>query len=127
MLVSGGSAANLTALACAREAVPGGDARRAVVYVSDQAHSSIARAARMLGFRPTSCGSCPSSDQRMRPDALVGAIAADAGRGRSRWSRCAAAGSTNTGAVDPLPELAEVCRDTASGCTSTPPTGASRR
>ena len=51
-LVSGGSAANMTALACAREALVGSMSDDLVVYVSDQAHSSIARAARVLGFRP---------------------------------------------------------------------------
>ena len=52
VLVSGGSAANLTALACAREALMGEMDARAVLYMSDQAHSSLARAARVLGFGP---------------------------------------------------------------------------
>ena len=52
VLVSGGSAANLTALACAREARIGAMDEQAVVYMSDQTHSSVARAARALGFRP---------------------------------------------------------------------------
>src|SRR5438552_10461529 len=52
VLVSGGSAANLTALACAREVLIGEMDERAVVYMSDQTHSSLARAARALGFRP---------------------------------------------------------------------------
>src|SRR3954471_9153408 len=51
VLVSGGSAANLTALACAREARSGPMDERAVIYMSDQTHSSLARAARALGFR----------------------------------------------------------------------------
>src|SRR3954453_10687381 len=49
VLVSGGSAANLTALACAREARIGPMDQQAVVYMSDQTHSSLARAARVLG------------------------------------------------------------------------------
>ena len=52
ILVSGGSAANLTALACAREALVGSMRDDLVTYASDQAHSSVARAARTLGFRP---------------------------------------------------------------------------
>src|SRR3954468_8941517 len=52
VLVSGGSAANMTALACARETLLGAMSDRVVVYVSDQGHSSLARAARALGFRP---------------------------------------------------------------------------
>jgi hypothetical protein len=55
VLVSGGSAANMTALACAREALLGPMNDAIVAYVSDQAHSSLARAARLLGFRP-GCG-----------------------------------------------------------------------
>ena len=52
VLVSGGSAANLTAMACAREVLVGPMSTRIVAYVGDQSHSSIARAARHLGFRP---------------------------------------------------------------------------
>ena len=51
-LVNGGSAANLTALACAREALVGSMRDDLVVYASDQAHYSLGRAARTLGFRP---------------------------------------------------------------------------
>ena len=78
VLVSGGSAANLTALACAREARMGAMDDRAVVYMSDQTHSSVARAARALGFRPDQVRVIPTDPRaRMRPDALRGAIAAD--------------------------------------------------
>lgn len=110
VLVSGGSAANLTALACAREALVGPMRDDVVAYVSDQGHSSIARAARALGFRPDQLRVLPVDGEfRMRPDALEGAIAADRQAGRMPLVVCAAAGSTNTGAIDPLPELAEVC------------------
>src|ERR1700749_1039736 len=50
VLVTGGSAANLTALLTAREAA-GGPSGDEVVYVSDQAHSSLARTARAMGLR----------------------------------------------------------------------------
>src|SRR3954454_8886431 len=52
VLVSGGSAANLTAIACAREALVGPMSPRLMIYLSDQTHSSVPRAARHLGFRP---------------------------------------------------------------------------
>src|SRR5207302_889956 len=52
VLVSGGSAANLTALACARESLVGSMTPDAVLYLSDQAHVSLAKGARALGFRP---------------------------------------------------------------------------
>ncbi len=110
-LVSGGSAANLTALACAREALSGAMRDDLVVYVSDQGHSSLARAARNLGFRPEQLRVLPVDDEfRMRVDALEAALAADRRAGSRPLAVLAVAGSTNTGAVDPLADVAEVCR-----------------
>jgi aromatic-L-amino-acid decarboxylase len=112
ILLSGGSAANMTALACAREALLGAMSDRVVAYVSDQSHSSLARAARILGFRPDQVRVLPVDDRfRLRPDALAGAMAADRGAGRQPLFVSASAGSTNTGAVDPLEELAAICRE----------------
>ncbi|HVL30914.1 MAG TPA: aminotransferase class I/II-fold pyridoxal phosphate-dependent enzyme [Solirubrobacteraceae bacterium] len=111
VLVGGGSAANLTALACAREAVAGHMSDDLVGYVSDQAHSSVARAARVLGFRPDQLRVLPSDARfRLDPRALESAIAADVRRGRRPLFVSATAGTTNTGAIDPLPEIAELCR-----------------
>ena len=111
-LVSGGSAANLTAIACAREALAGAMSDRLVAYVSDQGHSSIARAARVLGFRPGQLRLLPvDRDFRLRPDVLAGAIEADRRAGLQPLLVCASAGATNTGAVDPLRPLAEVCAE----------------
>jgi glutamate/tyrosine decarboxylase-like PLP-dependent enzyme len=110
VLLSGGSAANLTALGCARETLAGGMREDLVLYASDQGHSSVARAARTLGFRPDQLRVLPTdSEYRMRPDAVDGAIAADLTAGRTPLAICAAAGSTNTGAIDPLDELADIC------------------
>jgi aromatic-L-amino-acid/L-tryptophan decarboxylase len=112
VLVSGGSAANMTALACAREAMLGAMSERVVAYVSDQAHSSVARAARVLGFRPEQVRVLPTDERfRMRPDDLVDAMDADMRAGLRPLFVSASAGSTNTGAVDPLPELAEICKE----------------
>ena len=112
VLVSGGSAANLTALACAREALLGAMSDRVVAYLSDQAHSSMARAARVLGFRPNQVRVLPVDDgYRMRPQALAAAMAADLRAGRRPLFVAASAGATSTGAVDPLPELAALCRE----------------
>ncbi len=111
ILTSGGSAANMTALACARESLIGAMAPDVVVYVSDQAHASLARAARILGFRPEQVRVLPVDQRfRMRPDALAGAMVADRKAGRRPLFVAAAAGSTNTGAVDPLSELSAICR-----------------
>lgn len=111
VLVGGGSAANLTALHCAREALLGAMTDRVVAYVSDQTHSSIARAARALGFRPEQVRVLPTDDRyRLEPATLAAAMDADAAAGLQPLFAAAAAGSTNTGAIDDLPGLAEVCR-----------------
>jgi aromatic-L-amino-acid decarboxylase len=113
VLVSGGSAANLTALACARETLLGAEmSGKAVAYVSDQAHSSLARAARLIGFGPGQVRVLPAgSDRRLQADVLAAAIDADARAGHKPLMAIGAAGTTNTGAVDPLGELAAVCRE----------------
>jgi aromatic-L-amino-acid/L-tryptophan decarboxylase len=110
-LVSGGSAANLTALACARETLVGSMRDDLVIYASDQAHSSIGRAARMLGFRPHQLRVLPVADDlRLEPETLASAIAADDAAGRRPFLVVANGGATSTGAVDPIGELADVCR-----------------
>ena len=109
VLVTGGSAANLTALLVAREAA-GGPSAASVVYVSDQAHSSVARTARAMGLRPDQVRVLPTDDRwRLRPDTVAAAIRADRAAGHVPFALCASAGSTNTGAVDPLAALADVC------------------
>jgi glutamate/tyrosine decarboxylase-like PLP-dependent enzyme len=83
----------------------------AVLYLSDQTHSSLARAARTLGFRPEQVRVIPTDGQaRMRIDALRTAIAADESAGRKPLAVVANAGTTATGAVDPFHELSRVCR-----------------
>ncbi len=112
VLVSGGSAANLTALACARESRMGAMDERAMIYLSDQTHSSVARAARALGFRPDQVRVIPSDQQaRMRPDALRAAIELDKAAGRRPLMVVANAGTTAVGAVDPFHELSAACRE----------------
>lgn len=111
-LLSGGSLANLTALACAREALVGAMRDDLVLYTSDQAHSSVARAARVLGFRPGQLRVLPV-DESMRLEAatLAEAVAVDLAAGRRPLLVVANAGATSTGAVDPLGELSAVCRE----------------
>lgn len=112
ILVSGGSAANITALACARESLVGAGSDGIVAYVADQTHSSVARAARLLGFRPDQLRVLPTDHaHRLRLDALAGAVEADTQAGLRPLIVAANAGATNTGAVDPLVALADVCRE----------------
>src|SRR5215831_5979582 len=109
VLVSGGSAANLTALLVAREAA-GGPSEDSVMYVSDQGHSSLARTARAMGLRPHQVRVLPTDDHwRLQPQTLAAAARTDRRAGRIPFAVCAGAGSTSTGAVDPLAGLADVC------------------
>jgi aromatic-L-amino-acid decarboxylase len=111
LFVSGGSAANLTALAAARHALLGDRTEGAVVYFSDQTHSAVERALRLLGFLPEQMRRLPSDERfRLPPDQVRAAIAADRAAGRRPFLIAANAGATNTGAVDPLPELAALAR-----------------
>jgi glutamate/tyrosine decarboxylase-like PLP-dependent enzyme len=109
LFTSGGSAANLVAVVAAREAA--GHPAAPAVYVSDQAHSSVERACRIAGFRPDAVRRIPCDDRfRMRLEALEAAIRADRAAGRTPVLVSTNAGATNTGAVDPLAEVAERCR-----------------
>src|SRR5262245_32618553 len=112
ILVSGGSAANLTAIACAREALVGPMSPRIIAYAGDQTHSSLARAVRHLGFRPDQLRVIPTDDRyRIRVDDLAAAIDADAAAGRLPFLVVANAGTTNSGAVDDFGAIAGLCRD----------------
>lgn len=112
VLVSGGSAANLTALACARERVAPERWRAGAGYIGDQCHSSVPRALRALGFTPEQIRVLPTDrDRRLDPDVLARAVAADLRRGLLPLLAVANAGATSTGAVDPLHALADVCAE----------------
>ncbi len=112
VLVSGGSLANLTALACARETRAGGRGENAIVYLTTQGHSSVTRALRVLGFRSEQIRALPVDDRlRLRPDALAAAIEHDVRAGRQPFVAIANAGATSTGAVDPIDEVAAVCAE----------------
>lgn len=108
---SGGSIANLTAIATARDAqgIVSGEVPRAVVYVTGQAHHSIAKGLHLAGLREAPVRRIPMDDRyRMRADALADAIAADRAAGLRPWLVVASAGTTDTGAVDPLDAIATV-------------------
>lgn len=108
LLTSGGSAANLDALVAAREAA--GHPEEPVIYLSDQSHSSMERAARIAGFRPTALRLIPSgADYRIDLAALERALREDRAAGRTPLMVVANGGATNTGAVDPIAALADLC------------------
>jgi glutamate/tyrosine decarboxylase-like PLP-dependent enzyme len=112
ILTSGGSMANLVGLATAR-ARSGRDALdRGVIYVSREGHGSLNKAANILGFPPEAIREINVDHHfRMRPDELEAAIQTDRTRGRLPLVVAANAGTTNSGAIDPLPQLADLCAE----------------
>jgi aromatic-L-amino-acid decarboxylase len=110
-LTSGGSLANLAAVVTARRARLGEAFLEGTLYVSDQAHRSVEKAARIAGIPSANLRVVPTDARlRMDVDALAAAIAADRAAGRRPFMVSASAGTTNTGAVDPLPAIAAVAR-----------------
>jgi len=110
LFVSGGSVANMTALLAARNARLENRIERATVYYSDQTHSSIERALRVIGFAPEQLRTLPCDEQfRLSVTSLSAAIVADREAGWRPFCVVANAGTTNTGAVDPMSELADLC------------------
>lgn len=108
-LTSGGSLANWTALVTARRDRLPDDFLKGILYTSDQTHYSVAKGAILAGFPEANVRSVPSDTLfRLRPDALEAMIEEDRGRGLTPFLVVASAGTTNTGAVDPLPELADL-------------------
>ncbi|MDH5590007.1 MAG: aminotransferase class V-fold PLP-dependent enzyme [Gemmatimonadota bacterium] len=107
LFTSGGSAASLDALVVAREEA--GAPERPVVYMGDQSHSALIRAARIVGVRPERIRRVSSDGRfRVRVDDLARMIREDREAGLTPVAICANAGATNTGAVDPLEELADL-------------------
>jgi aromatic-L-amino-acid decarboxylase len=116
------STSTLVALAAARHelrGLPGADARRRglaglpplVVYASDQAHSSVDKAAIVLGLGSEQVRRVASDAEfRLDPRALAEAVAADRAAGRQPLAVVATAGTTSTTSVDPLLAVAELCR-----------------
>jgi len=111
ILTSGGSEANLTALLVARERLTFEERARTVLYLTEQRHGSIDRAARVMGLRREQLRPVPAGDGFvLQAVDVAAAIARDREAGRLPLAVVANAGATNTGSVDPLAELARVCR-----------------
>jgi L-2,4-diaminobutyrate decarboxylase len=111
LFVSGGSMANLTALVVARDHMLTEQTRaRGVAYVSAQTHSSIAKGLRIIGFHEHQIRTIAvDSTFRMSIPALTAAIEADISDGLVPFVVIASAGTTNTGSIDPLASIADVC------------------
>jgi len=120
LLVSGGNMANFVCFLAARTAKAGGDARKAglrgapdlAVYASTETHTWIQKATDLFGLgtdaiRWIAVDEC----QRMIPAELRRQIEEDRQRGARPFLVVGTAGTVSTGAVDPLPQLADICRE----------------
>ena len=116
-VVAGGAVANLVALKVARdkaseEARESGvrDGPRLAFYASTESHVVHQRAADILGIGSHAVRQIEVDDRwRMRPEALEDAIEGDLAEGIVPAAMIATAGTTATGAIDPLPAIAELC------------------
>jgi aromatic-L-amino-acid decarboxylase len=110
LFTTGGSMATFNAIVCARERHLGAEIRRGVLYTSDQAHHSVLKSAKLAGVMPDRVRAIESDGRfRLRVDLLREAIAADRRAGLTPFAIVSSAGTTNTGAVDPLDRIADVC------------------
>ena len=108
LLTSGGSAASVEALVAARQAA--GHPERPTVYMSDQSHSALKRAALVAGVRREHIRLVPTgNDFRMDMAELYRCVDDDRANGLQPIAVCANAGSPGTGAIDPLVPMADFC------------------
>lgn len=108
LMTSGGSAASLEALVAARESA--GAPERGTVYMSDQSHSALVRAARIIGIRPDHVRMIETDSLfRMDMETLIRTVEQDRAAGFNPVAVCANAGAASTGAIDPLEPLADFC------------------
>jgi aromatic-L-amino-acid decarboxylase len=111
------SSGTLCALLAARERATGGASNvagvrdRVTVYASTQAHSSVEKGVRIAGIGSDNLRHVPvDAELRMLPGDLDRTIAADRSAGAVPAAVVATIGTTSTGAIDPIPEIADVCR-----------------
>jgi aromatic-L-amino-acid/L-tryptophan decarboxylase len=109
ILTSGGSLSNQIALVTARHVRLGEDFQRATIYISEETHHCFAKAARLSGFPSDAVRVLPVDSRfRLVPATLERAIEEDRASGRRPFLVVASVGTTNTGAVDPLPEILDL-------------------
>lgn len=111
IFTSGGSMANLTALVTARHEKCGENFSDACIYLSDQAHSSNIKAIRVLGFHKNQIRIIPTDGEyKISINKLKNCIAKDIIQGKTPFCVIASAGTTNTGTIDPLVEIAKIAQ-----------------
>ena len=113
-LASGGSIANLIGITTARDAkgIDSTNIRSSVVYINPQTHHCVHKAIRIAGLGECILREVPLDDRyRMKSEALAEMVASDKEAGLLPFLVVASMGSTDTGAVDPLDAIADICDD----------------
>ena len=112
ILTSGGSMANFSAIVTARRSRLPEDFLKGTMYVSDQTHASVAKSAVLAGFPLANVREVPCTpDLRLDVSALRQMVREDRDGGFTPFLIVANAGTTNTGAVDPIHEIVDLARD----------------
>jgi aromatic-L-amino-acid decarboxylase len=110
LFTTGGSMSNFNAIVCARERHLGPEIRRGVMYTSTQVHHSVLKSARLAGIMPDRIRVIGEDAAfRLRVDELAAAIARDRRDALTPFLVVSSAGTTNTGAVDPLDAISDLC------------------
>lgn len=111
------SSATLCAILAARERATNfasnriGSTGKLIAYTSSQAHSSVEKAVQIAGIGRENLRLIEADDQfAMKPEALTRAIDEDIRAGRKPFFVCATVGTTSSNAIDPVPQIAEICR-----------------
>lgn len=111
VLTTGGSLANFTALVTARRKMLPENFLQGVLYCSNQAHHSVMKAANLAGFSARNLRILEADENfKICPEGLLRQIEADKSEGLLPFMVIASAGTTNTGNIDPLPEISAICK-----------------
>lgn len=112
LVTTGASMATLSAVITARSTMLPENFQAGTLYVTEQTHQSVTKAARLAGLPPAAIRIVPvDAGLRMDPDAFRDSVLADRAVGQQPFLVVATAGTTNTGVVDPLPVIADVARE----------------
>jgi aromatic-L-amino-acid decarboxylase len=110
ILTSGGSMSNLSAIVTARTTKLGEEFADGTIYVTEQTHASVAKAAAIAGLPLRAMRTVPvTPDLRMDHEMLRRLVKEDRDAGQKPFLVVASAGTTNTGAVDPLEAISDIC------------------
>jgi aromatic-L-amino-acid decarboxylase len=117
LLTTGGSKANFSAVVTARHERLGEDFLDGTFYVSEQVHASVTKATQLAGFSRRHLRIVDTdAELRLDPDHLRALIAEDRAAGLRPFLVVASAGTTNTGAIDPIAEIAAIAREEGLWC-----------